>query len=134
MGSLFGDTQQEGLKRRVFAAPSLSHFKAILKRAADKGHVTWSPRFQRRCAMHSFDTLDAVNALRRGRIVSTPEYDEERDAWRIDVADVVDEHTFVVDVALGCDSDFAESPQVEIVTARFRRGGRKEVKDWAKSD
>lgn len=131
MGNLFGGSGQPGLDGKIFAAPSLSHFKTILKRAADVGNVTWSHGFQRRCSLHAFDTLDAVNALRRGRIVSTPVYDECREAWRVDVADIVDERTFVVDVALDCDCDFTDRPHVEIVTARFRRGGRKEIKDWS---
>jgi hypothetical protein len=128
MGDLFSSQRRE--EAEFYVAPSLSHFKAILKRAGDMGTVTWSKRFKARCALHSFDTLDAVNSIRRGRIVSSPVYDEDRHAWRVDVADLVDERTFVVDVALDCESDFAERPHVEIVTARFRRGGRQEVKDW----
>ena len=117
-------------QKHPFIAPSLSLFKAILKRAADMGLVTWSARFLARCNLRGFNTLDAVNALRRGIIITPPIYDLGRDAWRIHVADSVDGRTFIVDVGLGCSDDYVESPRVEIVTAFFRRSQRKEVDDW----
>lgn len=114
-----------------FALPSLSCLKEILRRAADTGRVTWSPRFKRRCAMHGFDTVDAVNVVREGRIIGFPEFDHPRNAWRIDIADSLDGHTLVVMVALGCGEDFSDLPRVEILTAYYRRGRNREVKEWA---
>jgi hypothetical protein len=117
-----------------FALPSLATFKEILRRAADQGRVTWSKRFQARCRMHGMSTVDAVNVIREGRIVNFPMFDQSRNSWRVNIGDAVDGHFLVVDVALSCEEDFCESPRVEIVTAFYRRGRRKEVRDWGEEN
>jgi hypothetical protein len=125
---------RDGQPRAPFALPSLSGLKEVIRRAADLGCVTWSRRFQARCRLHHFSTIDAVNIIREGRIVNVPHFDLTRNAWRINLADTVDGFTLVVDVALDCEQDFCVSPRVEIVTAFFRRGPRREVRDWSEED
>jgi hypothetical protein len=124
---------RDGQNRAPLVLPSLTGLKEVLRRAADLGNVTWSRRFQAKCKMHQFNTVDAVNIIREGRIVNLPVFDQARNAWRINIADAVDGYTLVVDVALSCEEDFCKSPRVEIVTAFYRRGPRKEIRDWSES-
>ena len=124
---------KDGQNKAPFLLPSLAGLKEVLRRAADLGNVTWSKRFQARCKLHHFSTVDAVNIIREGRIVCLPVFEQARNAWRINIADAVDGYTLVVDVALSCEEDFCKSPRVEIVTAFYRRGQRKEVRDWSES-
>jgi len=84
--------------------------------------------------MHGFSTVDAINVIRNGRIVNIPSFDTARRAWRIYLEDNIDGTTFVVDVGLACEEDFSDSPRVEIVTAFWRRGRRKEVQEWSDDD
>jgi hypothetical protein len=128
---LRGTDVGDGQRRAPFALPSLAALKEVLRRAADMGRVTWSRRFQARCRMHQFSTVDVVDVVREGRIVNLPTFDLSRNAWRIHLADAVDGYTFVVDVALSCEEDFCDSPRIEVVTAFYRRGRRKEVRDWS---
>ncbi len=124
---------KNGQAKAPFLLPSLAGLKEVLRRAADLGNVTWSKRFQAKCRLHQFSTVDAVNIIREGRIVNLPMFEQARNAWRINLADAVDGYTLVVDVALSCEEDFSRSPRVEIVTAFYRRGARKEIGDWSES-
>jgi hypothetical protein len=121
-------------RREAGVLPSRKSLKEILRMAMDLGNFSWSSRWDARCKLHGggpgFNTVDAVNVIRRGSIVRIPQFDVPRRAWRIEIADSVEGFTFVVDLALDCDSDFIESPRVELVTAFFRRGPSREVDEW----
>jgi hypothetical protein len=112
------------------ALPSLALLKGILRTAVDAGKLIWSGRFDARCKLRGYNIVDVVNVVRQGRIVRIPAFDIGRQAWRIEIADSVEEFTFVVDLALDCKEDYCDSPYVEIVTAFHRRGQSKEVREW----
>jgi hypothetical protein len=114
--------------------PSRDALKDILRIAVDAGRLIWSKTWDTRCNVRGggpgFNTVDAVNVIRQGRIMRIPSFDLGRRAWRIEIADLVEGYTFVVDLALNCEEDFFDSPYVEVVTAFFRRGSSREVDEW----
>src|SRR5260370_37368248 len=91
------------------AAPSLGALGAILRRALAQGRLTWSGNFKRRCALHGgglgFNTLDAVNAIRGGKVVLGPKWNSKHAAWIYHLAGLVEGYTFVVEEGLGCNED-----------------------------
>lgn len=119
----------------IAALPSLACFKMILRRAADLGRITWSRNFQNACMVRGegpgFNSVDAINVIKHGQIVRLPIYEETRRAWRCEIADSVEGCNFIVDVALDCQEDFSTSPRVTVISGFFRRGSRREVKDWS---
>src|SRR5580658_7570130 len=93
------------------------------------GRLTWSGSFKMRCNLRGngpgFNTEDAINALRRGKLVSDPKYSAAHSAWLSDLADLVEGKQFIITVALNCKEDYQKSPHLTIVTGFFRRGRRK---------
>ncbi len=69
--------------------------------------------------------MDIVNVLRNGSIVSGPIYNPQFGAWQCEVADLVENKTFVVLVMLDIGSDLIDSPEVLIKSGNFRKGARR---------
>src|SRR5260370_16951541 len=96
------------------AAPSLGALGAILRRALAQGRLTWSGNFKRRCALHGgglgFNTLDAVNAIRGGKVVLGPKGNSNHAASIYHLPLLVEGSTFVVPVSLASHEEFHASP------------------------
>lgn len=112
------------------APPSSHALKQILKCVLHGGgDLTWSGGFKMRCNLRAngpgFNNIDAINAVRRGKIVSGPRYSAAHSSWLYELADLVEGKTFVITIALSCKEDYQKSPHLEIVTGFFRRGRRK---------
>lgn len=76
-----------------------------------------------------FTSVDAVNAIRRGKIVQDAKYNLTHHAWQYEIADLVDGYTYVLQVILHCDEDYEESPLLTVLNCFFRRGRRREVRE-----
>jgi hypothetical protein len=129
------DQPQYSGAAQPFALPSLTTLKAILKRSADSGLVTWSSRFKARCKLRGFtagyNTVDVVHIVRHGNVVSTPTYDGERRAWRIEIGGLIEGRGYFVEVLLDCLDDYTKCPRTIVITGCFRRKSRKEARDWS---
>lgn len=131
-----GQPQYSGAAQ-PFALPSLTTLKAILKRSADSGLVTWSARFKAKCKLRGYtvgyNTVDLVHVVRHGNVVSVPTFDGDRRAWRVVIGGLIEGRSYFVEALLDCLDDYTICPRTIIITGCFSRKSRREVKDWSVS-
>ena len=101
------------------APPSNAKALEIFVRALEIGRVVVTPYFSRRCDERDFDTLDAENVLRQGRIVGRPKYDPDHCTWRYEMTWKSGQDFLHLVIALSCMHDYHESPCITYVTGYY---------------
>jgi hypothetical protein len=81
------------------------------------------PHFTERCGQRGFNSIDAEQLIRKGRIESS-RYDEDYHDWVFEIIGNVDGKSWKIVVALDCSEDVLESPVITLITAH-RVGGKK---------
>lgn len=111
--------------------PSEASLRTILRSVLDSGRLLWSKAFKRKCLVRSgspgYTTGDVINAVCRGRLVAGPRFDPIYRGWEFELADLIDDRSYVVCLILDVDEDLAENPLVYVKSAFFRRGRRRIV-------
>jgi hypothetical protein len=80
------------------------------------GSIGMTDHFRDRCRERDFTTLDAQELVENGQISNGPIYDSDYHTWKCEFVGRIDTKQWKLVIALACDSDLCEAPQVTLVT------------------